>query len=456
MKLRLILAGLGLVLLAAAVFPPRIKIVERDGGPYGRILLAEPHGKATAYVQIYFEPKDWGGAGRDALRTLAERGAIAVGVNTEAYLARIAQGDPKCLNFLADAETLSKLIQRDRGGEMYHLPLLAGAGPGGTVALLGLSQAWPNTIAGAVTLDPAGELDTAASVCADVAPAARGKGFVYAPPRVLNGVWTLGETPAFPASDKVQYRKWTDAGIAARRVVVGGGNANDELVDLISRAITPAQKTLDNLPIVELPSQRPSRLLAIVLSGDGGWRDLDKTIAERLHSEGVNVVGFDSLRYFWARKTPERTAEDVATIIEAYSRKWRADDVALIGYSFGADVLPFIYNDLPQNLRGKVKLISLLGLERAADWRIRVIGWLGAAPSRDALPTGPQISAIPGKLIQCFYGKDDEAASCATISNPGAEIVETRGSHHFDGNYNALAAKILARFKADSAIGAQF
>ncbi len=390
--------------------------------------------------------KDWDDKARDMLRALAGRGAIAVGVNTNIYLDRIARGAPKCLNLLGDAETLSKLIQRERTGAGYHLPLLAGAGPGGTAALLALSQALPNTFAGAVTIDPTAELDTAAPVCAKAPPAAQGKGFVYASPPVLNGLWMLGETPAYALEDQAHFRKWTDAGLSATRVALASGDGN-ELVGLISRAIKPSGKTLDNLPIVELPSQKPSHLLAIVISGDGGWRDLDKTIAERLHKDGVNVVGLDSLRYFWARKSPARTTQDVAAIIEAYSRKWGADDVALIGYSFGADVAPFVYNGLPQNLRDKVKLVSLLGPEKAADWQIRVVGWLGAAPSKDALATGPQLAAIPGKKIQCLYGEDDKAASCATIANPGAEIVETSGNHHFDRNYNALAEKILARLK---------
>jgi type IV secretory pathway VirJ component len=455
MRLRLILAGLVLVVLGAAFFLPRISVVERDGGPYGRILLAEPHGKAQAYVQIYFGPKDWGGQRRamprDLLRALAGRGALAVGVDTQAYLARIARGAPKCLNLLADAETLSKLIQRERAGADYFPPLLAGAGSDGTAALLALSQALPNTFAGAVTIDPAAEFDTAAPVCAKIPPVAQGNGFVYAPPPVLNGAWTLGETPGFAPEDREQYRKWTGAGLAAMRVALASDDADDELLGLVARAIKPPRKTLENLPIVELPAQNPSRLLAVVISGDGGWRDLDKTIAERLRKEGVNVVGLDSLRYFWARKTPERAAADVAAIIEAYSRKWGADDVALIGYSFGADVLPFVYNRLPSLLRDKVKLVSLLGIEKAADWQIRVVGWLGAAPSKDALPTGPQLAAIPGQLIQCFYGEDDKAASCVTIANHGAEIVRTRGSHHFDRDYKALADKILARLKANSA-----
>jgi len=77
--------------------------------------------------------------------------------------------------------------------------------------------------------------------------------------------------------------------------------------------------------------EKPAGLMAIVLSGDGGWRDLDKTIAEDLQRQGVPVVGWDSLRYFWSRKTPEQTARDLAAVMEAYMDKWKAEKVALIG-----------------------------------------------------------------------------------------------------------------------------
>ena len=454
MRLRLILGCLVLALLVAAFFLPRVAVVERDGGPYGRILVAEPQRKATAYVQIYFGPKDWDDEARAMLRKLAGRGAIAVGVNTNIYLDRIARGAPKCLNLLGDAETLSKLIQRERAGADYYLPLLAGAGPGGTAALLALSQALPSTFAGAVTLDPTAEFDTAAPACAKVPPASHDKGFVYAPPPVLNGLWMLGETPGFAPQDKAHFQKSTGAGLSATHVALASGDADDDLLGLISRAIKPSGKTLDNLPIVELASQKRSSFLAVVLSGDGGWRDLDKVIAERLRKEGVNVVGLDSLRYFWALKTPERTTEDVAAIIEAYSRKWGADDVALIGYSFGADVAAFRLQrpaaKLARQGQADFAARSRKG-RRLAHSRRRLAG---RRAEQGRVANWAATRGHSRQLIQCFYGEDDKAASCATLKNSGAEIVKTRGSHHFDGDYNALAEKILARLKANSAIGA--
>ena len=38
---------------------------------------------------------------------------------------------------------------------------------------------------------------------------------------------------------------------------------------------------IGDLPLVELPGPRSDPILVLFLSGDGGWRDLDKTIGER-------------------------------------------------------------------------------------------------------------------------------------------------------------------------------
>ena len=45
-------------------------------------------------------------------------------------------------------------------------------------------------------------------------------------------------------------------------------------------------------------------------------------------------------------------------------------------------------------------MISLLGLEPEADWEIRMVGWLGAAPSaQSATPLAPEFAKIPPELI---------------------------------------------------------
>jgi type IV secretory pathway VirJ component len=95
------------------------------------------------------------------------------------------------------------------------------------------------------------------------------------------------------------------------------------------------------------PGTAPSDTIAVMLSGDGGWAGLDKEVAAALSANGIRVVGLDSLRYFWTARTPEGLAADLGRIIDYYVSQLGKQRVLLVGYSQGADVLPFAVNRLP-------------------------------------------------------------------------------------------------------------
>ena len=166
--------------------------------------------------------------------------------------------------------------------------------------------------------------------------------------------------------------------------------------------------------------------------------------ARNSSSDGVSVVGWDCLRYFWSHRSPEETAQDLGGVIDTYTARWKASKVALIGYSFGADVLPFAYDHLSPEAKARVAQLSLLGLAKAADFEISVAGWIGAPASKDALPTEPAFASIDPAMVQCFYGEDDQDSACPALAAKGeADVIRTSGGHHFDGDYDALARRIL-------------
>jgi type IV secretory pathway VirJ component len=205
--------------------------------------------------------------------------------------------------------------------------------------------------------------------------------------------------------------------------------------------------------LIELPAEHPGSMLAVVVSGDGGWRDLDKTIAHALCDEGVSVIGLDSLRYFWSAKSPEQTASDLNRIIQTYTVRWHSKSVALVGYSFGAGVLPFAYNRLPKGIRDKISVMSLLGFAEGADFEIRVTGWLGMPPSDKALAAFPEIAKVPPGLVQCFYGEDEADTICPALARIGMAVIRTSGGHHFGGDYRQLAHAILDMWRRRMALG---
>lgn len=82
----------------------------------------------------------------------------------------------------------------------------------------------------------------------------------------------------------------------------------------------------------------------------------------------------------------------------------------LIGYSFGADILPRTYNLLPSSTRASVRQVTLMALSHHADYKISVLGWLGAEGEGSAGDPVDDIKAINPSLVQCIYGTEEEDA----------------------------------------------
>jgi type IV secretory pathway VirJ component len=425
-----------------------------DTGNLGDVHQVNPAGAMQGLVVLFSDARGWTATSDDIAAALARDGAFVVGVDLPAYLRRLdAHPGEACHELVGDIESISRQIQRARGNSSYRTPIVAGIGEGGALAGAILAQAPAATIAGAVAYDPTAAVRTRAPLCSTpAAKSAAGGGFTYGPWQVLPGFWAAGFAVGRDTPGRQRAIELQAAGTPIDIENLAGGSAAEALATLLrprlaGAAIAPGSG-IAGLPLVELPAEPPGPLLAIIFSGDGGWRDLDKTIGEKLQSDGVSTIGWDSLRYFWRQKSPEQTARDLGAVIDAYLSRWGASKVALIGYSFGAGVLPFAYDRLSPEAKARVVQLSLLGFATAADFEISVAGWLGAAPGKDALPTEPALAPIDATMIQCFYGSDEDDSACPSLLRKGmAEVIRTPGGHHFDGDYVRLARDILEGFR---------
>jgi type IV secretory pathway VirJ component len=214
------------------------------------------------------------------------------------------------------------------------------------------------------------------------------------------------------------------------------------------------------VPLVEVPAaaQVPARdEMAVLLTGDGGWAVTDKGLSEALAKGGIPVVGWNSLRYFLRRKPPDRTAQDLERVLRVYLPLWHKERVILIGYSFGADVVPFLANRLPPDLAEKVSLIVLMGPSGAADFRFHPTEWLGK-PAKDSLPVLPEIEKLRGKEILCAYGRGEKDSFCLQLSGGAAHLLVRPGGHIVGKDYGQIAGWILNRQNGaspGSGVGAQ-
>lgn len=397
-----------------------------------------PTNRGTTGLLFLFSDGDgWNAALDGDARALAGEGVAVVGVDLPQYLRGLAAGDDGCHYLISEVEDLSKRLQRDLAFPGYRTPILAGLGAGGTLAYAALAQTPAATVAGAISVDPAPSLDTRVPLCPGAAstPAAGG-GFSYAAAASLPGWWMVSRRDALPEGLRALATPGPADGDAAQRLLQAARTA-------MAASGAAMSGTLADLPLVEVPAARPGQLMAVIYSGDGGWRDIDKQLGEALAAAGVPVVGVDSLRYFWTARTPERVGGDLGRIIATYTARWQTPRVTLIGYSFGADILPFAYNRLPDSERARVVQLSLLGVGPRAAFEFSVTGWFGGAPPADAPAVLPEVRRIPATRVQCFFGDEEEDTLCRDPALAGVEIVRTTGGHHFDGDYQALARRIL-------------
>jgi len=416
-------------------------------GRLGDVRLVKPDVSPQGLVFLFSSAEGWSSEDDRVAAGLAHEGAIVIGVDFDAYRKALDASEGQCLYLLSEIESLSQQVQRSEGVASYASPLLVGSGEAGALVSAALTQTPFATVAGVVAVDPTEAVRTRLPLCPGAKSQRTEAGFVYAPVKTLTGTWTVGLTRTADVAGRAHVKAAIAAGMPGT-LTEGAENESPDalLVRLAAAQLTPVEPSVAtlHLPLVELSATAPTDVMAVVLSGDGGWRDLDKTIAEWLRNHGVNVVGWDSLRYFWTKRTPEDVARDLDSVLRTYGERWHARNVALIGYSFGADVLPFAYNRLTDEARTDVVQVSLLAFSHSTEFVVHVSAWLGAGPSKDALPNADEAARMPAQLVQCFYGRDEDDTRCPELEQAGVEVVATSGGHHFDGNYDALAARILA------------
>lgn len=195
------------------------------------------------------------------------------------------------------------------------------------------------------------------------------------------------------------------------------------------------------IPVVEVPAGQTTDTVTLFLSGDGGWRDLDRDVAGEMAKLGYPVVGIDTLRYYWQHKTPEQSAADLSELMQHYRQKWGTKRFVLTGYSFGADVLPAIYNRLPAEDQARIDAVVLLAFARSGSFEIEVEGWLGKEGQE--APTGPEMARLPASKVVCVYGVEETDESGCTDKTAVGERMKLPGGHHFDENYPALAKRLI-------------
>lgn len=442
--LPIIFAGITLVAAAVHVFSsPELKTVSL---PTDRISF--PEGKPNSVVVLISDEGGWSHREERASEALVREGAMVVGVDLPNYYSALAKRDDECLYLVSDIEDLSRQLHRSADVADYHQPIVAGIGSGGTLALAIAAQTPDSTIAETLAVDPQTAIPLSTVLCtpAEKTPASDGIVYGLTEGDLPNPVKVVFSPKADPAG-RIHAENLKETHPAVQ-ISEAADTPETVLQENISAIVTQLSRSVSPLalPIVPIETKPRHNVMAIIYSGDGGWRDIDQQLGAYMKEEGIPVVGVDALRYFWTEKTPEQTAVDLTRIIETYKRRWKVDNVLLIGYSFGANILPATYRLLPEADKQSISLVSLLALSHHADFEIDVSGWLGFAGAGKYGDPVDDLKEIEPFKIQCIHGLQEPDSACLAVKDiAGAQVLAREGGHHFDGDYRALNGQIVER-----------
>jgi len=419
---------------------PRFRITDQ----FGSVRVFPPWLQQRGFVYVLSGADGWSPADQWSALSYAARDNYVIGIDTPKLLAFINRTAKGCLFMNGLFEDYSRVQQRNAETPQFYPPVVLGRGSGASLVYLAQIGAPALALGATVMLDPEPRLQLTPPICEH--PATQ---------------YPQGEQQLRPDAfgSSVPGRLWldADASAATRRFAAQiphspaapapkSGSLRSVYAAALADIEAEQQRSgVADLPLVEAvaPTPRP-RLFAILYSGDGGWRDLDRSLAGLLAARGINVVGVDVLRYFWRTKQPDVTARDLARIMQRYQQHWGDDQVILIGFSFGANVIPFMVNRLPAAQRAHIKLITLLSPERTTAFEVSPAGWMGKAADA-TIAIAPELKSLSTIPLQCVYGEDEGKDSlCTTDAAAGFDIIRKSGGHHFDNKYDQLADAIVA------------
>lgn len=397
----------------------------------GDVAIIEPMWNSRGIVLVFADSSKF--PANNLGRTIAENGITAVMVDALQYLKNQNAKTGQCLGVQQINSVIDKLKQNLPANQL----IVAGIGEGALIPFIH-AQSGPESGVTNLSIDFSVLLPEDLLLCPPLSNRHEKQHNLLSSPK-LAGNWRSiwADQPDDETGILIRALGNVDTRIAAYDTP-----PDTLLLEEIKTIFGQAKQSAPPMPVVELPAGKSADTVTIFYSGDGGWRDLDRTVAGEMVNQQYPVVGVDVLRYFWEHKTAQQAAADLAATMSFYRQNWNVKSFVLAGYSFGADILPAIYNRLPQPDKESVRLLALLALAKEADFEIHVAGWLGQKGNEQ--PIADELAQIPKNKLLCIYGKEEKTeTSCTTLQNTEATILELPGGHHFDQDYPKLTRQIL-------------
>ncbi|MBK0382782.1 alpha/beta fold hydrolase [Pedobacter sp. SD-b] len=205
---------------------------------------------------------------------------------------------------------------------------------------------------------------------------------------------------------------------------------------------------MPDLPLKLLKSTG-NKALVVYISGDGGWNDFSTQLVNGLNKNGLAVLGLDSHKYFWSKKTPTKFAQDLQKAIVYYQKEWNKKDLIIIGYSFGADVGSFLPSNLDPSLKENIQSMVLLSPSFSTSFEIKLMDMLnsGGDSNKEKYKVYPELLKIAFP-VTCVFGSDDDSDFKPALKETKTiHKIIIKGNHHYNDDFSLVLRTVLLSVK---------
>ncbi len=446
-------------------------------GAFGKVAVYHPVRTPETFVIFISGDGGWNKGVVDMTNNIVAQGAMVAGINILTYEKRIKSSTSKCYYPAADFEEISLTVQKKYKFSRYLKPILVGYSSGATLAYGILAQAPANTFKGAISLGFCPDIDIDRPLCKgaglNLHAIKEGKSYLLepctnltAPFVALNGTIDqvcnyfeikkyvenipMGEVIGLPnvGHGFAVARNWLPQFVSAyKKIIDEPGYMEKKLKEnvLLQSQLDSLYKS--DLPLTVIPSAVKDDLpLAFFISGDGGWTSFDQAVCEKLAEKGIPVIGLDAQKYFWEERRPKEVAAEITPAVLHYMRLWNKKSFVLLGYSFGACVAPFIASNFAATLKEPLKGIYSFSPDVTGDFEIHLADMLHLR-TKDKYNVVEEMKLIKAMNPVCIFGNDEDEEIQKSFSSNGIRTEKLPGNHHYNNDFNAIAAIILKDIK---------
>lgn len=193
-----------------------------------------------------------------------------------------------------------------------------------------------------------------------------------------------------------------------------------------------------DLPIDTLNSNDINKPLVLYLTGDGGMNSFSKSFVKQWNRSGYPIIALNLKSYLWNSKSPDKAAADITGLLRRYMLSWKRQRIVLVGYSLGADVLPFVQTRLDEDIKSKTSLVVLLSPSATTDFEVHVF----CSSKGESVPAEINKLTKPTLVI---FGTSEKDVPEKVISNKNVTIVKVPGDHHYNDDIAYLVQQISSR-----------